>query len=271
MNSASFLPDSERSKKLLKLAQRSDSTLTNEEEREDLLAHHISQIKQGWSLLSTHHCFLLPDKIETLEPKKFKRPQVEMMAKRWQHHCIEIREAAQQILLGELRRMGKRGRKQLVESWAQYLPIYTHTEPIAQQHVQNANGANGHNTTSGTSVGPITDVDNVAKITKKKKKKSYASPEFGQDINQDSPSRTSTAGTLDRRKSSVVEGFGIANNLARLTSMALAHHLYAPPSPKLPQYTPLRRAAIDLLGRGFIVWEPYLDVSKVLLGLLAGM
>lgn len=55
------------------------------------------------------------------------------MARRWQHHCIEIREAAQQILLGELGRMGKKGRKQLVESWAQYLPLYTHTEPIVQQ------------------------------------------------------------------------------------------------------------------------------------------
>lgn len=64
-------------------------------------------------------------------------------------------------------------------------------------------------------------------------------------------------------------GFGIANNnLARLTSMALTHLLLAPPTPKLPAYTPLRRAAIDLIGRGFKVWEPYLDVSKVLLGLL---
>lgn len=56
-----------------------------------------------------------------------------MMARRWQHHCIEIREAAQQILLGELGRMGKKGRKHLVESWAQFLPLYTHTEPIVQQ------------------------------------------------------------------------------------------------------------------------------------------
>lgn len=69
----------------------------------------------------------------SIEPHNFKRPQVEMMARRWQHHCIEIREAAQQILLGELGRMGKKGRKQLVESWAQFLPLYTHTEPIVQQ------------------------------------------------------------------------------------------------------------------------------------------
>ena len=50
--------------------------------------------------------------------------------------------------------------------------------------------------------------------------------------------------------------------------MALSHLVLAPPTTKLPAFTPLRRAAIDLIGRGFIVWEPYLDVSKVLLGLL---
>ncbi|XP_058988075.1 WD repeat-containing protein 7-like [Musca domestica] len=295
MNSASFLPDSERSKKLLRLAQRSESQMATEEEREELLAHHISQIKQGWSLLSTHHCFLLPDKIEALEPKKFKRPQVEMMAKRWQHHCIEIREAAQQILLGELRRMGKRGRKQLVESWAQYLPMYTHTEPIAQQVHHAANGANGHSNSSlGNAGGMGHNGDGLdggedyeeeeeeiirkpSSLSELKRKQTTAvillgviGAEFGQDINQDSPVRGTSITTIsgERRKSSVVEGFGIANNLARLTSMALAHLLYAPPTPKLPQYTPLRRAAIDLLGRGFTVWEPYLDVSKVLLGLL---
>lgn len=53
-----------------------------------------------------------------------------------------------------------------------------------------------------------------------------------------------------------------------MTALALAHLVLAPTSAKLPACTPLRRAAIDLIGRGFIVWEPYLDVSKVLLGLL---
>lgn len=48
--------------------------------------------------------------------------------------------------------------------------------------------------------------------------------------------------------------------------MALSHLLLAPPSVKLPAYIPLRRAAIDLIGRGFTVWEPYLDISKILLG-----
>lgn len=36
----------------------------------------------------------------------------------------------------------------------------------------------------------------------------------------------------------------------------------------MPAHTAQRRAAVDLIGRGYTIWEPYLDVSKVLLGLL---
>lgn len=210
------------------------------------------------------------------------------MARRWQHHCIEIREAAQQILLGELGRMGKKGRKQLVESWAQYLPLYTHTEPIVQQ-VPGANAAGQHTAAvPGTPVPQTPEptgeefeeeeeevIRKPSSLAELKRKQTTAvvllgviGAEFGQDISCEGTT-SSKKGSDQRRKSSVVEGFGIANNnLARLTSMALTHLLLAPPTAKLPAHTALRRAAIDLIGRGFTVWEPYLDVSKVLLGLL---
>lgn len=63
-------------------------------------------------------------------------------------------------------------------------------------------------------------------------------------------------------------GFGVGHgSLSRLTALALAHLVLSPGCPsRLTAHTPLRRAAVDLLGRGFTVWEPYLDVSKVLLG-----
>lgn len=61
-----------------------------------------------------------------------------------------------------------------------------------------------------------------------------------------------------------------ANNfsLARLTGQCLSHLLFVPSSPSLPVYTSLRYTAVGLIGRGFTFWEPYLDVAKVLLGLL---
>lgn len=57
-------------------------------------------------------------------------------------------------------------------------------------------------------------------------------------------------------------------DLVRATAHSLLELLVASESPLLPLYSPLRRAAIDLLGRGFAIWQPHLDISKVLLGLL---
>lgn len=290
MKMATFIPESERSRKLMRQGTKSNVAWAGEEDHEEqLLTENQAQIKQGWSLLSTHHCFLLPDKIDAMEPKNFKRPQVELMARRWQHHCIEIREAAQQMLLGELGRMGKKGRKQLVESWAQYLPQYSvHTEPIVQQAPSSPSGNSPTNSQAGQQQPPEQDEEieeeeeivrqKPSSLAELKRKQSTAviilgviGAEFGQDISIETGSngKKPTVEQQQRRKSSIVEGFGIGNNnLARLTAMALTHLLLAPATAKLPAYTPLRRAAIDLIGRGFTVWEPYLDVSKVLLGLL---
>lgn len=78
--------------------------------------------------------------------KSFKRPQVEMMARRWQHQCLEVREAAQALLLAELGRLGPRGRKALVDDWSQYLPLYTQSETIIQQNAQSpTNNTNNTN------------------------------------------------------------------------------------------------------------------------------
>lgn len=62
-----------------------------EEESEEMYTVQQAQIKQGWSLLATLHCVLLPDKVAAIGgAKTFKRPQVEMMARRWQHQCLEV-------------------------------------------------------------------------------------------------------------------------------------------------------------------------------------
>lgn len=286
MKMASFISEQERNRKLLRQGTKTNVAWVSDDDHEEMVTELQGQIKQGWSLLSTHHCSLLPDKIEAMEPKNFKRPQVELMARRWQHHCIEIREAAQQLLLGELGRMGKKGRKQLVENWAQYLPQYSvHTEPIAPQAATSPVGTSPN--APGTQ--PPAEQDEEAEeeeevvrqkpssLAELKRKQSTAviilgviGAQFGQDISGETDKNNKkTTAEQQSRKSSIVEGFGIGNNnLARLTAMALTHLLLAPPTTKLPAYTPLRRAAIDLIGRGFTVWEPYLDMSKVLLGLL---
>ncbi|XP_076268921.1 WD repeat-containing protein Rbcn-3B isoform X2 [Rhynchophorus ferrugineus] len=280
MSNATFVPEQERNRKLHRQSTRINWSKTDEEQ-EEMYTQQQAQIKQGWSLLATLHCVLLPDKVVERGAKQFKRPQVEMMAKRWQHHCVEVREAAQTLLLAELSRMGPKGRKQLVDAWANYLPYYTQTETINQQAIsppsQNHVSAMNNSSNSPDPADDDFDEEEEEQIRKPssllelKRKQSTAvillgviGAEFGQDITDTGKKRNE-----DRRKSSVVEGFGAGNsNLARLTAMALSHLLLAPPSPRLPAHIPLRRAAIDLIGRGFTVWAPYLDISKVLLGLL---
>ncbi|KAL1501782.1 hypothetical protein ABEB36_007047 [Hypothenemus hampei] len=282
MSNATFVPEQERSRKLHRQSTRVNWSKTDEEQ-EEMYTQQQARIKQGWSLLATLHCVLLPDKVTEHGAKHFKRPQVEMMAKRWQHHCVEVREAAQTLLLAELSRMGPKGRKQLVDAWAQYLPLYTQTETINQQAISPPTNQNHVNSVPHTP-DPVDEefeeeeeeqVRKPSSLTELKRKQSTAvillgviGAEFGQDITNQDNSKGKKSND-DKRKNSVVEGFGSGNNnLARLTAMALSHLLLAPASPRLPAHIPLRRAAIDLIGRGFTVWEPFLDISKVLMGLL---
>lgn len=68
----------------------------------------------------------------------------------------------------------------------------------------------------------------------------------------------------ERRTKFFVKNF----SLARLTGQCLSTLLFVTSSAGLPLYTSLRYTAVKLIGRGFTFWEPYLDVAKVLLGLL---
>ncbi|XP_066603881.1 WD repeat-containing protein 7 isoform X7 [Prorops nasuta] len=285
MNNATFVPEQERNRKMHRPGNRAAVNWNKtEEESEEIYTVQQAQIKQGWSLLATLHCVLLPDKVIAQGgTKTFKRPQVEMMARRWQHQCLEIREAAQALLLAELGRMGPKGRKTLVDNWSQYLPMYSTQETIVPQN-QNLSPPVPGSPAPTVEAQPeeedeeeelmeeVSTTRKPSSAAELKRKQTTAvvllgviGAEFGQDVTTTNQRRDSE----QRRKSSIVEGFGIGNNnLARHTSLALTHLLQAPHSLKLPLHTPLRRAAIDLIGRGFTVWEPYLDVSKVLLGLL---
>ncbi|XP_029566373.1 WD repeat-containing protein 7 isoform X3 [Salmo trutta] len=84
-------------------------------------AFHCPSVNEGWSQLAAMHCVMLPD---LLGLDKFRPPLLEMLARRWQDRCLEVREAAQALLLAELRRIGQSGRKDTIDLWAPYLPQY---------------------------------------------------------------------------------------------------------------------------------------------------
>ncbi|KAL3197679.1 hypothetical protein MRX96_014598 [Rhipicephalus microplus] len=341
MNSATFVPEQEKRRKLHRRLSRADSRAFMMSPGEggggsgggsvdssgalaviqEVLSQQQAHIKQGWSLLAALHCVLLPDLVRTPD---FKRPQVEMLARRWQDRCLEVREAAQALLLAELRRIGPKGRKMVVDEWAVYLPNYGEaflastagpTPPtpqpggialmsglqgnVASYQVGSAassRASSGQNTPSGpqpkaetqsirTSDGQNSSEEedeeereggeattkHAWSAAEARRKQSTAivllgviGAEYGHEIEQ-----SKRKGTDDQKKKSVVDGFGPTNySLAWHTSQALSYLLLTPATPALPAHTSLRRAAIDLIGRGFTVWQAHMDVSRVLLGLL---
>ncbi|XP_043371212.1 WD repeat-containing protein 7 isoform X3 [Dermochelys coriacea] len=272
------------------------------------------QIKQGWSQLAAMHCVMLPD---LLGLEKFRPPLLEMLARRWQDRCLEVREAAQALLLAELRRIEQAGRKETIDAWAPYLPQYIDSiiSPLANAFSTlfpptHTNRTSSYSRYSGVTVeaiqtgsaspdssgseakvqeeehdlvddditaGCLSGLPQMKKIStsyEERRKQATAivllgviGAEFGAEIE---PPKLLTR---PRSSSQIPEGFGLTSggsnySLARHTCKALTFLLLQPPSPKLPPHSTIRRTAIDLIGRGFTVWEPYMDVSAVLMGLL---
>jgi len=71
------------------LVSEGDSGSTgSEDESSDAAILNQAQFKQGWSLLAAHHCVLLP---ELVDSSNYFSPQLEMLARRWQDRCLEVR------------------------------------------------------------------------------------------------------------------------------------------------------------------------------------
>ncbi|XP_055519748.1 WD repeat-containing protein 7 isoform X1 [Leucoraja erinacea] len=253
--------------------------------------HSCPSVNEGWSQLAAMHCVMLPDH---LGQNNFRPPLLEMLARRWQDRCLEVREAAQALLLAELRRIEKDGRKETIDIWAPYLPQYvdnvmspgTTTETI--QAVGGSSELLGTDTkvqedepdladddiSAGCFPGLLAHMKKSSSSFEERRKQATAivllgviGAEFGAEIE---PPKLPTRA---RNTSQVPEGFGLTSggsnySLARHTCKALTFLLLQPPSIKLPAHSTIRRTAIDLIGRGFTVWEPYMDVSAVLMGLL---
>ena len=64
-----------------------------------------SEKRQIWSHLMTLHCVMLPDYVTDLIP-----PRIETLARHWSDKLLEVREAAQSLLLDLLRRIEQQGK-----------------------------------------------------------------------------------------------------------------------------------------------------------------
>ncbi|GMT20536.1 hypothetical protein PFISCL1PPCAC_11833 [Pristionchus fissidentatus] len=234
------------------------------------------QSQCGWSVAIAFHLVLLPNALKQ-RGKLYAPPRLELLARKWQDSCFEVRQAAQAILVRELSRIEASGRRRLIESWAPFLPpmiegpnsLFFYPKPPTHP---------GHNSQQSS----IIQTPTPPPIPPRSKKEGSAGPSLPSPTTR-VPDRDDgeTWGSREIRRNqatavvvlAVVGGeFGdelAKADLTRVTALSLLELLVCPHSKALPMQSPLRRAAIDLLGRGFTQWEPHLEIAKVLLGLLA--
>ncbi|CAJ0578746.1 unnamed protein product, partial [Mesorhabditis spiculigera] len=223
------------------------------------------QMKQGWSLLAAMHCVLLPDNVR---PKSsYAAPRIELLARRWQDGCLEIREAAQALLIRELNRLGSSGRKRLIESWAPYLPTLLDPSLSIFGTRQPSNNVPTTVPTMTSAPPPIPPRSNRQPLPVVAVPEPIRNNEGDHGVQQ-----------VRRNQATAIILLGVVGSefgeelnkveLTRATAISLLELLVSPPTALLPMHSPLRRASIDLLGRGFTQWEPHLEISRVLIGLL---
>jgi len=268
VSNASFVPEQERRRKLVRQATHGAMESSNSTDMS--FNKQQEQIKTGWSLLSTLHCVLLGEKVSSLGCTNHKKILVELLAVKWQDRCLQVRLAAQELLVAELKNLGEAGRKALVEAWSGYIPKYG-DEPFqtnSGSHLTNG-GQNGGQINSSSGGGGLQLMD------EEEEERSEEDDPHAAIARRNQTTAVILCGVIGALFDLEQEQAGnrdpsliaLGGHLTRLTARALMYLVLVPANPNSP-HTPLRRAAIDLIGRGFVLWEPHLEVSKVLLGLL---
>uniref|UniRef100_A0A0N5A9D2 WD_REPEATS_REGION domain-containing protein n=1 Tax=Syphacia muris TaxID=451379 RepID=A0A0N5A9D2_9BILA len=178
--------------------------------------------------------------------------------------------AAQALLKYELTRLGPSGRKTLTENWALFLP--TSLDPTLSIFVNAA--ICGSATSSSVTAAHSSPSPQPPPIPPRGK--TIPLPDFYiQDL---SCEYATGVQQVRRNQATAIILLGVVAaefpeemnkmELSRDTALCLLELLVSPSTDLLPLVSPLRRAAIDLIGRGFAAYQPHLDISKVLLGLL---
>ncbi|XP_048581651.1 WD repeat-containing protein 7 [Nematostella vectensis] len=302
MNQVSFIPSEKRLALLTNASREVPRSSSSYDDGGDgpvpsdsdiqMAMNHRAHIKAGWSQLAALHCCLLAD---LLTVPVYKPPLLHILARRWQDRCLEIREAAQAILLAELRRIGFEGRKKVVETWAPQLPrrlsdpnvgtgsgseALTDASPTPTNNVVGS-ASDRRESADDEVIFPIDDISTVVSSVKKllqydqRRRQATAivlmgviGAEFQREVDVYETREGGGGGNTPVKSANSVSEMIMDFNTVRHTGKALMYLLLKQPSSRQTANTSVRRAAIDLIGRGFTLWEPYMDVSSVLLALL---
>jgi len=245
-----------------------------------------SNLKQTYSRLSTMYCMINDYYTTNTGILPTKNINLETLALKWMDPSYEIREAAQALLKNELKRVGPQGRASLIKCWEPHLSsLLKEFDDLNQLSVQQSTLTQPTQTIQPVQQGVNSSTANLmANSTEQKqfqepaqnensgnnlrlnriRRKQYVAiiilsligAEFGQDINTNktqAPFKT------------IPQGFSLEDHsILKRISTALSNLV----TNKSLGYDITRRAALDLIGRGFTIWEPFLQPTFVLLTLL---
>ena len=173
---------------------------------------------------------------------------------RAQHTHTQIREAAQALLQAELRRIGMAGRKELIKNWAFKLHSPSTFKTSA---------------TEGSKVKHFveeTDMEGVGPIPTQQQQSTaliilgMIGAEF-HDAEKAEKRRLMDVQYSGRKELASVEVMDPA--IARQTAKTLQAVLLEKPHSGSTLHSNLRCSAAELLGRGFQLWEKYVDIPQV--------
>lgn len=196
------------------------------------------------------HCVMLPERMEG----KFRPPYLPVLASRFLDPCqavshcsvgcglahlptLQIREAAQALLQAELRRIGSAGRKDLVKEWAGKLQTPKSEELMTDWDVYGPMPSQQQQCTALIILGMIGAEFHEGDRTPVTRRK------------QETPSS---------EPKDVMEP-----GVARKTGKTLQRVLLEKPHSRSTLHSNLRCSAAELLGRGFQLWEKYIDIPQV--------
>lgn len=242
-------------------------------------SHHVnselqSNIRQAYSRLSTMYCMLSDYYSTNSSEFQLKPLNLETLALKWMDPSYEIREAAQALLKNELKRIGPNGRAQLIKTWEPHLSSFLKDyEDLSQANISGATQliqssvslvSTNESQQQIQATSPQHELAHLPPTSNRMRRKQFVAviilsligAEFGQDVSSNksqAPYRT------------IPQGFSLEDHsILKRISTALSNLV----TNKSLQYDITRRAAIDLMGRGFTIWEPFIQPTFVLLSLL---
>ncbi|CAF3707336.1 unnamed protein product [Rotaria socialis] len=214
--------------------------------------------RECWSKLLQFYC---SDMIEQCQTTAFESLSIEILCSHWQDLCLELRDAARKLLEKELDHLHNN-----TDSW--YIFISKWSNLFNQSFSKEMDGALFDQDIRDIFVDDIyynNEVTTTATSKEQYKAQQLLSivligiigARYGQEIE---PTKQSSA---------PIKGFTVDSPEMILKLSRILTSLLSPSNfDHIPVHSALRRTAIELIGRGYTIWEPYLDIGQVLLTLL---